>query len=518
MTATSRGPGSGRPRVHFAWLRSLRGRIFLAGLLLGALPVIVFLSHRLSDAETYRLHYDLTSDNGPGASQAVLDAWAKGGNGTNQYDPAVAALAAVATMRERLSAHDFRALVTHVRALVNASSGSYDSGEATLAEMDNAGPSIGPLGRLDLRRLRRAGFFWGEGMYLFRDVFPPKDIPKADTSSGDSTPIVAWMETKDRVGYVRVFPQLPVLGGRPSLIDWRFVAVAGLAFGCVALISLIATLVGTRGAMRPVRRMAEESAAIVAGGEAATVPVGGPAEIRELATAFNTMAARTSWAQEAEQSFLLSVSHELKTPLTAIKGYGETLVEGRAEPRVAGEVITKEAGRLQRLVQDVLDLGRARKSSFSVRCESVDLAVVACEAGERYAERAREYGLDLKVEAPRPAFVRADGDRMLQVVSNLVENALRCTPADGSVMVTAAPGEVRVADTGPGLTRDDLARAFERFYLYERYGKEREVGTGLGLAIVRELTQAMGGSVEVESTLGEGTSFVIRLPDAGDAD
>ena len=168
-------------------------------------------------------------------------------------------------------------------------------------------------------------------------------------------------------------------------------------------------------------------------------------------------------------------------------------------------------------MQDVLDLGRARRSTFSVRRESVDLAVVAREAGERYAERAHEYGLDLKVVATAPAPAFADNDRVLQVLSNLVENALRCTPAEGSVTITTSPGAVSVTDAGSGLAEDDLEHAFKRFYLYERYGKEREVGTGLGLAIVRELVQAMDGSVAVESTLGEGTTFFIRLPEAGDA-
>lgn len=503
MIATDRGPDSGRRPVHFAWLRSLRGRIFLAGFLLGALPVIAFLGNRLWELEANRTSYYHSVDTGQ-AGAAVLTAWAKGDDGTPPNDPAAGVLDEVATMRGRLSADDYRDLVAHVRSLVRASDGSFEPGVATLAETSN-------LERRDLLKLRRKGFVWGEGMFLFRDAYPSEEIPEADINSGTDVPMVAWRESRNKVGYVRVLPVLPA-HSPPPLIDWSFVAFAGLAFGGVALISLIATLIGTRGAMRPVKRMAEESAAVVAGGEAAVVPVGGPAEIRELATAFNTMAARTSRAQEAEQSFLLSVSHELKTPLTAIQGYGETLVEGRAEPKLAGQVITKEAGRLQRLVQDVLDLGRVRKSSFAVREEPVDLAEVARAAGERYAERAREYGLDLQVEAASPMLVCADSDRVLQVVSNLVENASRCTPADGSVTITASPGEICVTDTGPGLTLDDLERAFERFYLYERYGKEREVGTGLGLAIVRELTEAMHGQVTVESQLGVGTSFQVTLP------
>ena len=101
---------------------------------------------------------------------------------------------------------------------------------------------------------------------------------------------------------------------------------------------------------------------------------------------------------------------------------------------------------------------------------------------------------------------------MLQVVSNLVENAIRCTPPPGTVTITTAPGTVTVADTGRGLTSDDLPRAFERFYLYSRYGTDRPVGTGLGLAIVKELTEAMGGTVSVSSAVGVGTAFTVALP------
>ena len=121
----------------------------------------------------------------------------------------------------------------------------------------------------------------------------------------------------------------------------------------------------------------------------------------------------------------------------------------------------------------------------------------------------------LSVDAPDPAPAIGDADRALQVVSNLVENALRCTPAGGAVTVSARAGEVSVRDTGPGLAAEDLDGAFERFFLYRRYGGERPVGSGLGLAIVKELTETMGGSVTVESDPGHGTTFTVHLPRTG---
>ncbi len=120
--------------------------------------------------------------------------------------------------------------------------------------------------------------------------------------------------------------------------------------------------------------------------------------------------------------------------------------------------------------------------------------------------------MELHVVADGSAPAIADADRVLQVVSNLVENALRLTPPGGEVRVVATPGVLRVEDTGPGLAEADTERAFDRFYLHERYGLERQVGTGLGLAIVKELTLAMGGDVDVESRPDKLTVFTVRLP------
>jgi signal transduction histidine kinase len=150
--------------------------------------------------------------------------------------------------------------------------------------------------------------------------------------------------------------------------------------------------------------------------------------------------------------------------------------------------------------------------TFTVRREPLDLGSLAVETGRRYEPRARGFGVSLSIEAEPGARALGDPDRVLQVVSNLVENALRCTPAGGAVTVAASPGTLAVTDTGPGLAPEDAARAFERFYLYGRYGGQRPVGTGLGLALVKELSEAMGGSVAVRSTVGTGTSFTVRLP------
>jgi two-component system sensor histidine kinase BaeS len=221
------------------------------------------------------------------------------------------------------------------------------------------------------------------------------------------------------------------------------------------------------------------------------------------------MADQLAASRDAERAFLLSVSHELKTPLTAIRGYAEGLGEGAFEPAEAARVITTESARLERLVRDLLDLARMNRAEFAVRSELVDLAEVARESARRHEPTARSLGVELRAVADE-AWVHGDADRILQIASNLVENALRETPAGGTVTVEAENGRLIVSDTGPGIPAEDLPHAFERFYLYDKIGRDRLIGSGLGLAIVRQLATAMGGSVDVESGPG-GTTFTVRL-------
>ena len=294
--------------------------------------------------------------------------------------------------------------------------------------------------------------------------------------------------------------------------DWRPFGLSLLIAGLIgsALAALAAFLLA-RAIARPVRRVADAARSLASGEQPAPIPTGGPDEAVALAEAFNEMAADLESARSAERSFLLSVSHELKTPLTAIAGHAEALAEGVFGPETASEVILREARRLERLVQDLLDLARLNQHTFAVRSESLDLTEIAHEVATRYHTQAETLGISLTVTGPAEAAATGDPDRLLQVLSNLVENALRSTPAGGAVTVSTEPDRIIVEDTGPGLDSHDLPHAFERFYLYDRYKENRRVGTGLGLAIVKELTETMRGSVTVTSRPGEGTRFVVTL-------
>lgn len=285
--------------------------------------------------------------------------------------------------------------------------------------------------------------------------------------------------------------------------------VGALAAGCVALLL-------ARRIARPLRELTGATRQ-VAEGRRLDVEAGAHdvQEVRELASAFTTMAHELADARDAQRAFLLSVSHELKTPLTAIRGYAEALEEGAVDARAAAPVITDEAHRLERLVSDLLDLARADRDDFLVRDQAVDLADIVRVVAARHARQAEGVGARFALELDGPAAGRGDADRLTQALSNLVENALRVSPPGGTIVIAAADGRIAVTDSGPGLDAEDLPRAFERFYLHDRYRSDRAVGSGLGLAIVRELMHAMGGEADVVSTPGHGATFSLRtrLPD-----
>jgi signal transduction histidine kinase len=300
---------------------------------------------------------------------------------------------------------------------------------------------------------------------------------------------------------------------RLEAADWRPFGISLLIAGLIgAGLAAIFALLLTRTIARPVRRVAVAARNLAAGDHPSPIPATGPDEAVALAEAFNEMAADLDRARAAEKAFLLSVSHELKTPLTVISGHAEAISEGVIEPQTAAAVLLREAKRLERLVQDLLDLARLNQHTFTLRREPLDLVEVAREAAARYQTQADALGVSLEIAGSAEASAFGDPDRLLQVLSNLIENALRSTPAGGSVTVTAEPGLLIVSDSGPGIDSDDLPRAFERFYLYKRYSHNRRVGTGLGLAIVKELTEAMDGSVTILSRPDKGTSFTLTLP------
>jgi two-component system sensor histidine kinase BaeS len=302
--------------------------------------------------------------------------------------------------------------------------------------------------------------------------------------------------------------------GRPVLGPWFLVAV-------VATLALAAAVAGNlaRRLTRPLREAQEATRRIAAGDLAVRVPEdeGDGAELAGLARSINAMAESLERSRGTERQFLLSVSHDLRTPLTSIRGFGEALAEGKApDPAHAGTVITAEARRLERLVGDLLELAKLDARRFSLDIRATDVAEVVSDTTEGFRPAAERAGVVLNVDlgpgpsgqpSPRAA---ADPDRLSQIVANLVENALKFAATRISVRVGADGTSVAVDDDGPGIAADDLAHVFEPFYQSSRL-PTRQVGSGLGLAIVAELAAAMDGSVKAEPIAAGGTSVVVSL-------
>jgi two-component system phosphate regulon sensor histidine kinase PhoR len=228
--------------------------------------------------------------------------------------------------------------------------------------------------------------------------------------------------------------------------------------------------------------------------------------------------------ERVRRDFVANVSHELKTPLTAIIGFAETLLSGALEDsehsRRFLEILRDHARRMARLVDDLLDLSRMEAGRLLLRLEDVSLEELIEEAVRPFRLQVAEAGLRLSVTCP-PLIVRCDPERLVQVVRNLLDNAFRYTPAGGTVTVRAtadAAGEmatVTVADTGIGIPADQLDRIFERFYRLDAARARVQHGTGLGLSIARHLVQAMGGRIWVQSQEGKGSEFFFTVPLAG---
>jgi signal transduction histidine kinase len=271
----------------------------------------------------------------------------------------------------------------------------------------------------------------------------------------------------------------------------------------------------SRRITKPVEALADAADQIAEGHYDIEVPeVRSGDEIAHLSSRFGQMAERLQEAEELERNFLMTVSHELRTPLTAIRGHVEALREGVAQdPEMRAEsldVIAAEAARLERLVGDVLDLAKLDTRRFTLRNEEVDMGRLLERAYTTFAEQARQRDIDYTSDIRARPVIVADGDRVLQIISNLLSNAFRWTPDGGSVQLELAQenGNVLVAvgDSGPGIPEDERDRIFRPFW--SRDGG----GTGLGLAIARELATAHGGRILLESEPGEGTTFRLLLP------
>jgi two-component system, OmpR family, sensor kinase len=301
------------------------------------------------------------------------------------------------------------------------------------------------------------------------------------------------------------------------VVAWRLLLATGLA---VAVAALAAWLLAGR-LTAPLARLVTAARRVGEGDLSTRVRVDGDGEVAEVAAAFNDMAAGLERAQGEQRAFLASVGHELKTPLTAVQGYTEALLDGTvddpAERRRSLLRVHAETIRLARLVQDLLDLARLGRGQFAVDAVDADVGAVLREAAAAASERATRRQVTVTTRLADGLHAHVDPGRLRQVLDNLLDNATRSSPSGRQVLLAARPldgggVEVAVVDQGPGIAADDLPHAFDRGYLWSRYRGTREVGSGLGLAIVKALCDAMAVTIQAESAPTGGTAFRLILP------
>ncbi len=285
------------------------------------------------------------------------------------------------------------------------------------------------------------------------------------------------------------------------------------------LVAGVLSWYASRRIAKPVLGLSKAADEIARGRYDVPVPeVRGGGEISHLATRFRQMAVRLGEAEERERNFLMTVSHELRTPLTAIRGHVEAMREGLTDDPDAEaaslDVVAAAAARLERLVGDVLDLAKLDAHRFTVLHEEVDMGRLLDQAYATFGEEARRRSIDYRCDIDARPVILTDGDRVLQIISNLLSNAFRWTPDGGRVDLglSAENGAVSVVvgDTGPGIRPEERERIFRPFFSLDH--TREGGGTGLGLAIARELALALGGRIELETVPGKGSRFQLILP------
>jgi signal transduction histidine kinase len=382
---------------------------------------------------------------------------------------------------------------------------------ATGDELYYIGQSLFPGQRFGLTRLHRSDL---GGAQLDRD----KQVIVEFTPPGENRRLLAAAQPVRLVHGTEPFGWLIVAKPETELRDQWLVLLGRLALALAVGIALggVLFLGLSRRLTEPVRALTLATEDVAAGRYDVVIPEArGSDEIALLTERFRGMVEKLAEAEQLKRSFLMSVSHELRTPLTAIRGHVEALREGIVtEPeqvRTSLDIVAAETDRLERLVGDVLDLAKLQAHRFTVRHEEVDLERVLDQAYGAFTEEARRREIDYRLSGvERAPVIVSDGDRVLQVITNLLSNAFRWTPDGGRIelQLGASNGAVAVdvLDTGPGVPAHQRARIFEAFV------SQDADGTGLGLPIARELAVALGGGIELQSTAGSGSRFRLVLP------
>ncbi|HHJ05899.1 MAG TPA: HAMP domain-containing histidine kinase [Anaerolineae bacterium] len=311
--------------------------------------------------------------------------------------------------------------------------------------------------------------------------------------------------------------------------------VGFLAAGLIAFfLAILLGLAIVRSVTKPLQSIAQAAESVAQGDYSQRVPQQGPTEIKRVALAFNSMTRQVQASQIAMQDFVSNVSHDLKTPLTSIQGFSQALLEGATQDEAsrqrAATIIFDEATRMRRLVEELLDLARIDAGQITIDREPVVLTSLLKAILNSLTPQAAAKEILLVKDIDSLLTVVGNGDRLTQVFTNLIDNAIKHTPQGGQIRVegsTASPprfdrltpslnknkrfAKITIADTGSGIQPEDMERIFERFYQVDKSRKQGQ-GLGLGLAIAHNIVKAHNGHIQVQSAPGQGTTFTVWLP------
>jgi signal transduction histidine kinase len=298
-----------------------------------------------------------------------------------------------------------------------------------------------------------------------------------------------------------------------------------IRIGLIALIlSILLAWVTSQWISRPLESITR-TIQQAASGQYNQIPLEGPEEVQSLAKSFNEMTSRVLASEKSQRNFIANVSHDLKTPLTSIQGFAQAILDGTANTpdtiQRAGEVILTEVNRMYHMVLDLLELARLDSGIVKMANEKLNLAPLLQDLAAQFTLQAKQNGKFLSTEIEVLPDFNGDPDRLVQAVSNLLDNALKYSPSGGKVTLKAFPAEdqveIHVSDEGPGISKEDIQKIFDRFYQADKSRSNPTRGSGLGLSISQEIIQAHGGSISVKNNelpgqVVSGCTFIIKLP------
>ena len=353
--------------------------------------------------------------------------------------------------------------------------------------------------------------------------FPRRNLLNRNSQTALDADGNTWLYTFSRLqnGQVLVVsaprPRMPVL----SIFADEFFGPILQAGAIALLLSLVLAFGLSRWVADPLQKVIVAAHKFPEDGMQ-PLPPRGPSEVQDLTRAFNSMVERVHASQKSQRDFVANVSHELKTPLTSIQGFAQAILDETADTpearQQAARIIFDESGRMHRMALDLLDLARLEAGTADLQMSNVDMSLLMQSVIDKFTPQAKKAIVSLKLDVPDdlPSLV-GDGDRLAQILTNLIDNALKFTPANGEIILSAKKVggglEVSITDTGFGVPKDALPRLFDRFYQADpsRAGGGKH-GAGLGLAIVKEIVEAHGGKIGVRSQAGHGATFTIHLP------